>query len=154
MSPVECVVRNFAAGSMCRRLGVEEGIKLEPSTFEFFLKNDELHDPMINDSLIETFGWATADEVEVMKKETFKVNDILSALFAEAGLILVDFKLEFGRLNGKMILGDEFSPDGCRIWDAETLKKLDKDRYRQQLGGVTDGYIEVAKRLGISLELA
>lgn len=154
MSPVECVVRNFAAGSICRRLGIEEGLKLDPATFEFFLKNDALHDPMINDSLIETFAWATADEIAVMKKQTFKVNEILSKLFADAGLILVDFKLEFGRLDGKMILGDEFSPDGCRIWDAKTFKKLDKDRYRQELGGVTEAYVEVAERLGIPLELA
>ena len=154
MSPVECVVRNYAAGSMCRRLGVEEGLKLNPVTFEFFLKNDALHDPMINDSLIETFGWASAEEVAVMKELTFKVNDILYKLFDKAGLILVDFKLEFGRFDGTMMLGDEFSPDGCRIWDAKTLKKLDKDRYRQELGGVTEAYIEVAERLGIPLELA
>ncbi len=154
MSPVECVVRNLAAGSMCRRLGVEEGLKLEPATFEFFLKNDELHDPMINDSLIETFGWASKQEVAEMKEQTFKVNDVLKKLFADAGLILADFKLEFGRSEGKMVLGDEFSPDGCRIWDAKTLKKLDKDRYRQQLGGVTEGYIEVAERLGMTLDLS
>jgi len=154
MSPVECVVRNLAAGSICKRLGVEEGLKLEPATFEFFLKNDELHDPMINDSLIETFGWATPAEMAEMKEQTFKVNTILKELFADAGMILADFKLEFGRYNGKMVLGDEFSPDGCRIWDAKTLKKLDKDRFRQDLGGVTEGYIEVAERLGIPLELA
>lgn len=153
MSPVECVVRNFAAGSMCRRLGVEEGLVLEPATFEFFLKNDELHDPMINDSLIETFGWATIAEVAEMKQQTLKVNDVLKQFFADAGLILADFKLEFGRFDGKMVLGDEFSPDGCRIWDAKTLKKLDKDRYRQQLGDVTEGYIEVAERLGMTLDL-
>ncbi len=153
MSPVECVVRNLSAGSICRRLGVEEGLKLEPATFEFFLKNDELHDPMINASLIETFGWATPDEVTQMKEQTMKINDVLKQLFADAGLILADFKLEFGRWEGKMVLGDEFSPDGCRIWDAKTLKKLDKDRYRQELGGVTEGYIEVAERLGMTLDL-
>ncbi len=153
MSPVECVVRNLSAGSICRRLGVEEGLKLEPATFEFFLKNDELHDPMINASLIETFGWATPDEVAQMKEQTMKINGVLKQLFADAGLILADFKLEFGRWEGKMVLGDEFSPDGCRIWDAKTLKKLDKDRYRQELGGVTEGYIEVAERLGMTLDL-
>ena len=160
MSPVECVVRNLAAGSICRRLGVEEGLELTPATFEFFLKNDELHDPMINASLIETFGWATPAEVADMKTQTFKINDILKQLFADAGLILADFKLEYGRSNidqnidsGKMILGDEFSPDGCRIWDAKTRKKLDKDRFRQDLGGVTEGYIEVAERLGMTLDL-
>ena len=154
MSPVECVVRNLAAGSICKRLGIEEGLQLDPATFEFFLKNDELHDPMINASLIETFGWATKDEVAQMKQKTFQVNEILKQLFADAGLILADFKLEFGRYQGEMVLGDEFSPDGCRIWDAKTLKKLDKDRFRQDLGGVTEGYIEVAERLGIPLELA
>ena len=154
MSPVECVVRNLAAGSICRRLGVEEGLELNPATFEFFLKNDELHDPMINASLIETFGWASQTEVAEMKDLTFKVNGVLKALFADAGLILADFKLEFGRLDGKMILGDEFSPDGCRIWDAKTRKKLDKDRFRQDLGGVTEGYIEVAERLGMTLDLS
>ena len=153
MSPVECVVRNLAAGSMCRRLGVEEGLELKPATFEFFLKNDELHDPMINASLIETFGWASQDEVAQMKQQTFKINDVLKQLFADAGMILADFKLEFGRSEGKMVLGDEFSPDGCRIWDAKTLKKLDKDRFRQDLGGVTEGYIEVAERLGMTLDL-
>ena len=154
MSPVECVVRNLTAGSICRRLGVEEGFELNPATFEFFLKNDELHDPMINASLIETFGWATQAEVVEMKEQTFKINNVLKKLFADAGLILADFKLEFGRLDGKMVLGDEFSPDGCRIWDAKTRKKLDKDRFRQDLGGVTEGYMEVAERLGISLDLS
>ena len=144
MSPVECVVRNLAAGTICRRLGITEGLELNPATFEFFLKNDELHDPMINTSLIETFGWATQAEVAEMKKQTFKVNHVLKNVFADAGLILADFKLEFGRLDGRMVLGDEFSPDGCRIWDAKTRKKLDKDRFRQDLGGVTEGYIEVA----------
>ena len=153
MSPVECVIRNLAAGSICRRLGVEEGMKLNPATFEFFLKNDELHDPMINASLIETFGWASQDEIAEMKQQTFHVNEILKQLFADAGMILADFKLEFGRSDGKMVLGDEFSPDGCRIWDAKTLKKLDKDRFRQDLGGVTEGYIEVAERLGMTLDL-
>jgi len=153
MSPVECVVRNIATGSMCRRLGVQEGLELSPPTFEFFLKNDELHDPMINESLIETFGWATSVEMDEMKKLTFKVNDVLTPLFAKAGLILVDFKLEFGRFDGKIMLGDEFTPDGCRIWDAETKKKLDKDRYRQELGGVTEGYLEVADRLGFEIDL-
>lgn len=153
MSPVECVVRNISTGSMCRRLGVEDGLKLDPSTFEFFLKNDELHDPMINESLIETFGWANQQEVAEMKQLTIKVNEVLTPLFAKAGLILVDFKLEFGRFDGKMVLGDEFTPDGCRIWDAKTMKKLDKDRYRQQLGAVTDGYLEVAERLGFEINL-
>lgn len=151
MIPVECVVRNLAAGSLVRRLGVSEGQDLVPPTFEFFLKNDALHDPMINDSHIRTFGWASAEEVEIMKTLTFKVNDVLKQLFLDAGMLLVDYKLEFGRYHGKVLLGDEFSPDGCRLWDAETRKKLDKDRFRQGLGGVVEAYEEVAHRLGVVL---
>lgn len=151
MLPVECVVRNYAAGSICRRLGVEEGLKLEPPTFEFFLKDDALHDPMINDAHIESFGWATAAEVEKMKALTYDVNRVLSQLFADAGMTLVDFKLEFGRYGDELLLGDEFSPDGCRIWDAKTNEKLDKDRFRQGLGSVVESYIDVANRLGVEL---
>ncbi len=151
MIPVECVVRNVASGSLCRRLGVEDGMALSPAVFEFFLKNDELHDPMINEYHIETFGWASAEEVNKMKELTFKVNVELSKLFADAGMILVDYKLEFGLFKGKLVLGDEFSPDGCRLWDAETRKKLDKDRFRQGLGGVIEAYEEVARRIGVSL---
>lgn len=151
MLPVECVVRNVAAGSLCRRLGVEEGIDLTPPTFEFFLKNDALHDPMINDFHIISFGWASADEIDKMKELTFKVNDILKKLFDDAGMILVDYKLEFGRYQGELILGDEFSPDGCRLWDKDTRNKLDKDRFRQGLGGVVEAYEEVAHRLGVVL---
>jgi phosphoribosylaminoimidazole-succinocarboxamide synthase len=152
MLPVECVVRNISAGSLCRRLGVEEGQDLEPPTFEFFLKNDKLHDPMINDSHIITFKWATQDEIDQMKALTFKVNDILKALFANAGMLLVDYKIEFGRYQDALLLGDEFSPDGCRLWDADTRKKLDKDRFRQGLGDVVEAYEEVAHRLGVNLE--
>jgi len=153
MIPVECVVRNIAAGSLCRRLGVEEGIDLTPPTFEFFLKNDALHDPMINESHILTFGWATADQLERMKALTYKVNDTLKAMFDEAGLLLVDSKLEFGvDADGDVILGDEFTPDGCRLWDKETRNKLDKDRFRQGLGGVVEAYEEVAARLGVKLD--
>lgn len=153
MLPVECVVRNYASGSICKRLGLEDGAKLEPATFEFFLKDDALHDPMINESHIETFGWATKAEVEIMKERTFKVNEVLSEMFAAGGMTLVDFKLEFGRFNDELILGDEFSPDGCRIWDAETGKKLDKDRFRQDLGDVIESYLEVAQRLNIPLNV-
>lgn len=152
MLPVECVVRNISAGSLCRRLGVEEGLDLAPPTFEFFLKNDKLHDPMINDSHILTFKWATQAEIDQMKALTFKVNDILKSLFADAGMLLVDYKIEFGRFQGKLLLGDEFSPDGCRLWDAETRKKLDKDRFRQGLGDVIEAYEEVAHRLGVNLD--
>lgn len=151
MIPVECVVRNRAAGSMCRRLGVEEGQELTPPTFEFFLKNDELHDPMINDYHIVSFGWATEEQITKMKELTFKVNEVLSGLFSEGGMTLVDFKLEFGMSNGELVLGDEFSPDGCRLWDKETNEKMDKDRFRQGLGGVIEAYEEVANRLGVEL---
>lgn len=152
MVPVECVVRNVAAGSICRRLGVQEGMDLTPPTFEFFLKNDALHDPMINEYHIRSFGWATDEQVARMKELTFKVNDVLKKLFDDAGLILVDYKLEFGVFNGEVLLGDEFSPDGCRLWDKATRQKLDKDRFRQGLGGVVEAYEEVAHRLGVKLD--
>lgn len=151
MIPVECVVRNVAAGSLVKRLGVEEGASLTPPTFEFFLKNDALHDPMINESHIVTFGWATAEQITEMKRLTFAVNDVLKKLFADAGLLLVDYKLEFGMAGTELVLGDEFTPDGCRLWDAETREKLDKDRFRQGLGGVVEAYEEVARRLGVEL---
>ena len=151
MIPVECVVRNIAAGSLVRRLGVTEGMDLNPPTFEFFLKNDALHDPMVNEYHIRSFGWADDEAIAKMKELTFKANDILKKLFADAGLLLVDYKLEFGRFKGNIYLGDEFTPDGCRLWDAETRKKLDKDRFRQGLGGVVEAYEEVAGRLGVDL---
>ena len=152
MLPIECVVRNISAGSICKRLGVEEGMDLNPPTFEFFLKNDALHDPMLNDYHIRSFGWASDEEIEQMKNLTFQVNDILKKLFADAGMLLVDYKLEFGRFKGELLLGDEFSPDGCRLWDAETREKLDKDRFRQGLGGVIEAYEEVGQRLGINFD--
>ncbi|MGM0481882.1 MAG: phosphoribosylaminoimidazolesuccinocarboxamide synthase [Pseudomonadota bacterium] len=151
MIPVECVVRNVAAGSLVRRLGVEEGLSLNPPTFEFFLKDDALHDPMVNEYHIQAFGWANKEQIEQMKTLTFKVNAVLKQLFEQAGLILVDYKLEFGVFDGQIMLGDEFTPDGCRLWDAETREKLDKDRFRQGLGGVVDAYLEVARRLGVQL---
>lgn len=151
MIPVECVVRNYAAGSLVRRLGVEEGIALTPPTFELFLKNDKLHDPIINENIAITFKWATAEQLVRMKELTYQVNDVLTKVFDKAGLLLVDFKLEFGLFHGEIVLGDEFSPDGARLWDKETRKKLDKDRFRQGLGGVVEGYIEVANRLGVPL---
>ncbi|MEK6748077.1 MAG: phosphoribosylaminoimidazolesuccinocarboxamide synthase [Pseudomonadota bacterium] len=151
MIPIECVVRNIAAGSICRRLGITEGLALNPPTFEFFMKNDALHDPMINDSHIRAFGWASEAEVARMRELTFKVNMLLKKMFLDAGLLLVDYKLEFGRYQGQVVLGDEFSPDGCRLWDAQTRKKLDKDRFRQNLGGVIEGYEEVARRIGMEI---
>ena len=150
MIPVECVVRNIAAGSITRRLGVQEGIELNPPTFEFFLKNDTLGDPMVNESHIQSFGWATAEQVARMKELTFKVNGVLKDLFAGGNMLLVDFKIEFGLFKGEVILGDEFSPDGCRLWDKDTREKLDKDRFRQNLGNVVESYELVGKRLGLS----
>ncbi|ETX11712.1 phosphoribosylaminoimidazole-succinocarboxamide synthase [Marinomonas ushuaiensis DSM 15871] len=152
MMPVECVVRNVAAGSLCRRLGVEEGVTLTPPTFELFLKNDALGDPMINESHVESFGWAKADDLVKAKELTYKVNDVLKAIFAEGGMILVDYKLEFGLYKGDVLLGDEFSPDGCRLWDAKTKEKLDKDRFRQGLGGVIEAYEDVGRRIGIDFD--
>ncbi|MDH1011731.1 phosphoribosylaminoimidazolesuccinocarboxamide synthase [Pseudomonas nicosulfuronedens] len=151
MIPVECVVRNYAAGSLVRRLGVEEGLQLTPPTFELFLKNDALGDPFINESHVQAFGWATLEQLAEMKAYSFKVNEVLNKLFDDAGLLLVDFKLEFGLFHGKIVLGDEFSPDGCRLWDKETRKKMDKDRFRQGLGDVIEAYEEVAHRLGVPL---
>ena len=151
MFPIECVVRNIATGSITKRLGVEDGIDLNPPTFEFFLKNDALHDPMINEYHIQSFGWADVEAVEVMQQRTFAVNQILSKLFADAGMTLVDFKLEFGRQGNEIYLGDEFTPDGCRIWDTQTREKLDKDRFRKGLGGVIEAYEQVAQRLGLDL---
>ena len=150
MIPVECVVRNIATGSICKRLGVEDGLELATPTFEFFLKNDELHDPMINEYHIRSFDWASDDEVRVMTEMTFATNEVLVPLFRQANIILVDFKLEFGRFNGELLLGDEFTPDGCRMWDVDTREKLDKDRYRQDLGDVVESYEIAARRLGIS----
>lgn len=150
MIPVECVVRNLAAGSICKRYGIEEGREINPPTFEFFLKNDQLHDPMINDYHIASFGWADPEHIEAMKKLTFRVNEILKELFLAGNMLLVDYKLEFGLNNGEILLGDEFSPDGCRIWDKDTRKKMDKDRFRQDLGDVIETYKEVGERLGVS----
>jgi phosphoribosylaminoimidazole-succinocarboxamide synthase len=152
MIPVECVVRNVSAGSLCRRLGVEEGLELNPPTYELFLKNDTLHDPMVNESLAVSFNWASEAELARMKELTYKVNGVLKNLFDEAGMLLVDYKLEFGRSGAEIVLGDEFSPDGCRIWDKETRKKMDKDRFRQGLGDVIETYEEVGRRLGINFD--
>jgi len=150
MIPVECVVRNIAAGSICRRLGVKEGIDLNPPTFEFFLKNDALGDPMINEYHIASFGWASPQQVAKMKELSFKVNDVLKHLFLAGNMLLVDYKLEFGRYQGNLVLADEFSPDGCRVWDKDTREKLDKDRFRQDLGNVIESYQLVGHRLGMT----
>ena len=150
MIPVECVVRNFAAGSLVRRLGVQEGLALTPPTFELFLKNDALGDPMVNESHVQSFGWATPEQLATMKALTFKINEVLKALFDAGNMMLVDFKVEFGLHKGEVILGDEFSPDGCRLWDKDTREKLDKDRFRQNLGNVVESYEMVGQRLGLS----
>ena len=150
MIPVECVIRNRAAGSLTRRLGIAEGTELNPPVYEYFLKNDVLGDPMITPSHIETFGWATAEQLQTMTELTFKVNDILKPLFMSGDMLLVDFKLEFGVFHDEIVLGDEFSPDGCRLWDKETLEKLDKDRFRQGLGQVVESYEMVGQRLGLN----
>ncbi len=147
MLPVECVVRNVAAGGLCKRLGIELGLRLSPPLFEFFLKNDALHDPFINEYHITTFGWATHEQVEQMKQVSFEVNRCLVPFFEQADLVLVDYKLEFGLYHGELTLGDEFTPDGCRLWDKHTNEIFDKDRFRQDLGQVVESYEQVAHRI-------
>jgi len=155
MIPVECVVRNVCAGSMAKRYGLEEGLRLSEPIFEFFLKSDALHDPLVNDDHIRVLGWASVDEIAQMKSLTHRVNAVLKPLFADAGIDLVDYKLEFGHPlddpSGPLVLGDEFTPDGCRLWDARTGEKLDKDRFRRDLGGVIEHYREVGRRIGAPL---
>ena len=155
MVPVECVVRNVCAGSMAKRYGIEEGTRLPEPIFEFFLKSDALHDPLVNDDHIRVLGWASVDEIAQMKSLTHRVNAVLKPLFADAGIDLVDYKLEFGHPlddpSGPLVLGDEFTPDGCRLWDARTGEKLDKDRFRRDLGGVIEHYREVGRRIGAPL---
>ncbi len=145
---LEVIVRNVVAGSLSKRLGLEEGTKLSKPILEFSYKNDELGDPMINRYHAEAIEIANADEIDLISKEAFKINDILIDLFDECGLRLIDFKIEFGRLpNGKIVLADEISPDTCRLWDKETNEKFDKDRFRRDLGNVEEAYQEVLKRL-------
>ncbi|RMH51340.1 MAG: phosphoribosylaminoimidazolesuccinocarboxamide synthase [Zetaproteobacteria bacterium] len=151
MYPVEVVVRNIAAGSICRRLGLEEGLVLARPLTELFYKSDPLGDPMINSEHAALFGWASEEETTRMRAMARKVNRCLRALLEPVGITLVDFKLEFGRLNGAIVLGDEITPDGCRLWDAATGRKLDKDRFRHDLGGLSEAYAEVARRLEIPL---
>lgn len=145
--PVEVVIRNIAAGSLCKRLGLEEGMALKEPTLEFFLKNDPLGDPMINEYHARVFGWATDAELNQMKETAFKVNKILSEFFSIRGIILVDFKLEFGEHKGEVLLGDEITPDGCRLWDKATREKMDKDRFRRDLGKVEEAYQEVLRKV-------
>ena len=156
--PLEVAVRNVAAGSMATRLGLEEGTALPRSIIEFYLKDDQLKDPMVTEDHITAFGWATPQELDDMTALAIRINDFLSGLFLGVGIRLIDFKVEFGRLwEGEMmriILADEISPDSMRLWDVRTNEKMDKDRFRRDLGGVTEAYSEVAKRLGILTELA
>lgn len=151
--PIEVVVRNVAAGSLARRFGIPEGTPLPRSIIEYYYKSDELNDPMVSEEHITAFGWAAPQDLDDMVALSLRVNDYLSGLFLGIGLKLVDFKLEFGRLweNDEMriVLADEISPDNCRLWDVKTNEKLDKDRFRQDLGKVEEAYQEVARRLGI-----
>ena len=151
--PLEVVVRNVAAGSLAKRLGLAEGTALPRSIIEFYYKNDELGDPLVSEEHITAFGWATPQEIDDIMALAIRINDFLSGLFLGIGIRLVDFKLEFGRLyEGEMmriVLADEISPDSCRLWDIKTNEKLDKDRFRRDLGGLVEAYQDVARRLGI-----
>ncbi len=154
--PVEVVVRNIAAGSICQRFGLTEGAALPRSIVEYYYKSDELGDPMISEEHITAFGWAIPPELDDMLSLSLRINDFLTGLFLGVGLRLVDFKLEFGRLytddQVRVVLADEITPDGCRLWDIQTNEKMDKDRFRRDLGGVAEAYQEVARRLGIMPE--
>lgn len=145
--PLEVIVRNVAAGSFSKKLGVEEGTQLLCPTFEFSYKNDDLGDPFINDSYALALGLATQEEIDTIKKYTMKVNEVMKEYFLKANLKLIDFKIEFGRYKGEIILADEISPDTCRLWDVDTNEKLDKDRFRRDMGNVEEAYNEVMKRL-------
>lgn len=145
--PVELVVRNVVAGSLAKRLGLAEGTRIKERVLEFYYKNDALHDPMLNEYHIRTFGMAADEELAQMVATADRVNDILKELFAKVGIRLIDFKLEFGRHRGDILLGDEITPDGCRLWQVGTDEKLDKDRFRRDLGRVEEAYQEVARRI-------
>jgi phosphoribosylaminoimidazole-succinocarboxamide synthase len=146
--PLEVIIRNIAAGSFSKNYGVKEGTPFEQPTIEFSYKNDDLGDPLINEYHALALKLATKDEIELIKKYAFAVNDYMKAYWKERGVILVDFKLEFGKTNdGTIVLADEISPDTCRFWDAKTMEKLDKDRFRRDMGGVEDAYNEIMGRL-------
>src|SRR3974390_1560581 len=151
--PLEVVIRNVAAGSLATRLGLEEGMQLPRSIIQFYYKDDALGDPMVSEEHITAFGWATPQEIDEVMQLALRINDFLVGLFLGIGIKLVDFKVEFGRLwEGEMmriVLADEISPDSCRLWDTQTNEKLDKDRFRRDLGNVAEAYSEVARRLGI-----
>ena len=146
--PLEVIIRNISAGHFASRYGVEEGIVFEQPTIEFSYKNDDLHDPLLNEYHALALKLATREEIDLIKKYSFAVNDVLKAFWAECGVTLVDFKLEFGKTSdGTIVLADEISPDTCRLWDSKTHEKLDKDRFRRDMGGVEDAYAEIMKRL-------
>ena len=146
--PLEVIIRNISAGSFSKRYGVEEGIVFEQPTIEFSYKNDDLGDPLINEYHALALKLATREEIDLIKKYSFAVNDVLKAFWRECGVTLVDFKLEFGKTSdGTIVLADEISPDTCRLWDSKTHEKLDKDRFRRDMGGVEDAYAEIMKRL-------
>jgi phosphoribosylaminoimidazole-succinocarboxamide synthase len=147
--PLEVIIRNVSAGSFAKKMGMEEGIRFISPTLEFSYKDDALGDPMINDYYAIAIGIATREEIELISKYAFKVNEVLCKYFESIGIELIDFKIEFGRYKGQIILADEISPDTCRLWDINTHEKLDKDRFRRDLGNVEDAYQEVFKRLGI-----
>ena len=147
--PLEVIVRNVAAGSFSKRLGVAEGTEFTEPTIEFSYKNDELGDPLINDYFARALNLASWEEIETIKKYAFKINEVLKEFFLAAELRLIDFKIEFGRYHGTIILADEISPDTCRLWDVHTNEKLDKDRFRRDLGNVEEAYQEVMKRIGL-----
>ena len=147
--PLEVIVRNVSAGSFSKRLGVPEGTEFTEPTIEFSYKNDELGDPLINEYFARALNLASWDEIETIKKYAFKINEVLKEFFLAAELRLIDFKIEFGRYHGTIILADEISPDTCRLWDVHTNEKLDKDRFRRDLGNVEEAYQEVMKRIGL-----
>ena len=155
--PLEVVCRNIAAGSLASRLGIPEGQALPRSIIEFYYKKDELNDPLVTEEHITAFNWASTQEIDDMLAMTLRVNDFLSGMFGAVGITLVDFKIEFGRVwendFARVILADEISPDSCRLWDTATGEKLDKDRFRRDLGNVIESYTEVAKRLGIMKDM-
>lgn len=148
--PLEVIIRNVAAGSFSKRLGIAEGMVLKEPTIEFSYKNDALGDPLINSSFARALGLASEEEIDTIKNYAFKINQILKRIFLAAGLKLIDFKIEFGRYHDKIILADEISPDTCRLWDVTTNEKLDKDRFRRDLGNVEEAYVEVFSRLGLN----
>ncbi len=147
MLPVEVVVRNKVAGSLARRLNIKEGTDIKEPLCEFYYKSDELGDPLVTRQHVRVFGWASEDEINRMCDEALKVNDVLKEFFDTLGLLLIDFKLEFGIFKGELLLGDEISPDGMRLWEKGTNKKMDKDRFRFDLGDVEEAYEEVLKRI-------